>query len=367
MFNFLFTIRRTVVIFFAAVAVILFLNCSIGLIMYAYYYDCDPVQARKLQNYDKLVPDFIENIAGHINGMTGLFVASLFCAALSIVSPVLHSMAGIYCKDYIRPLKLYKSSDDNAKFTMRLIIFAVGTYCAASGMLVHTFPEVFRILNAITNMTNGAKFGVFTMGFFWPWININVSRWNVSFVTNQSCKLFQIIGICLFIFQGLLSGTVFSMFVVCSLISNAQYHLATGELRQSTMPTSIDGCNDGNFTITKSAWVINLRIRLFFYFFFNISSIFSANMILFSDADEEFTIHNISFHWFTLIGVICAWIPGVLISHITGGRDLTNFNYRLFSPWIERWLPRQCLHTTLKQISIVNDEEEKNKLLIQWL
>lgn len=95
-----------------------------------------------------------------------------------------------------------------------------------------------------------------------------------------------------------------------------------------------------------------------------IASNFSPEAILFSDADEEFAIHDISFHWYTLIGVVCVWVPGVLLSYFTGGRDLTNFNFQLISPWLHRWIPKKLLHTKLRAISIINDNE-KNEPLIQ--
>lgn len=46
------------------------------------------------------------------------------------------------------------------------------------------------------------------------------------------------------------------MCVVLSLIANAQYRIATGELRHVTMPTSIDGCNYQNLTIVQASYVI---------------------------------------------------------------------------------------------------------------
>lgn len=154
-------------IFFVAVAIMLFINCGIGLTMYAYYYNCDPVKAHILPNYDKLLPHFVQNISGEISGMPGLFVAALFCASLSIVSPMMHTMAGILYKDVIRPMNLFLDNDANANLVMRLIIFVVGTYCALSSVLVEHFHFAFQILNSITGMTTGAKIGVFTMGLFW--------------------------------------------------------------------------------------------------------------------------------------------------------------------------------------------------------
>lgn len=142
--------------------------------MYSYYHDCDPVKSHAIANYDALLPHFAQRIIGHIDGMPGLFVACLFCASLSVVAPMLHSMSGILYKDCIRPLNLFTDNDANANFAMRIIIFAIGTYCALSSILVETFHSAFQLLNAITSMTTGAKVGVFTLGLFWPWTNINV-------------------------------------------------------------------------------------------------------------------------------------------------------------------------------------------------
>lgn len=153
-------------ILFVGVAVILFINCGIGLIMYAFYHDCDPVKAHILPNYDKLLPQFAQSIAGKISGMPGLFVASLFCAAFSICAPMLHSLCGILYKDCIRPLKLFTDNDANANLVMRILIFAIGSWCAFSSTLVESFHTAFHTLNAITSMTTGAKVGVFTMGSF---------------------------------------------------------------------------------------------------------------------------------------------------------------------------------------------------------
>lgn len=82
--------------------------------------------------------------------------------------------------------------------------------------------------------------------------------------------------------------------------------------------------------------------------------------MIFSGADEEFAIHDISFHWYTLIGVLCVWVPGVSISYLTGGRDFSKFNFQLVSPFVHRWIPKKYLHTKLKVISVIN-EKEKNE------
>lgn len=101
-----------------------------------------------------------------------------------------------------------------------------------------------------------------------------------------------------------------------------------------------------------------------FFKFRNILSVLcSPEAVLFSDADEEFAIHDISFHWYTLIGVICVWLLGVSLSYWTGGRDLSNFNFQLVSPLVHRWIPKKFLHTKLRNVISVNDNGKSEPLI----
>lgn len=161
------------IIFFFGIVIVMLFNCANGLIMYAYYHDCDPIEARFVANHEKLIPRFVEDVAGHIPGMVGIFAASMISASLTIVSSALHSVSGILYNDFIRPSKLF--GDAKANLTMQTIVFLFGVYCIIGGVLVERYHSIFHILNTIIGMTTGAKFGVFTMGLFWRSTNINVS------------------------------------------------------------------------------------------------------------------------------------------------------------------------------------------------
>lgn len=58
----------------------------LGLVMYTFYADCDPLQSGQLTQISQLVPQFVRDIVGHIGGMRGLFVSSLLCASLRWVT-----------------------------------------------------------------------------------------------------------------------------------------------------------------------------------------------------------------------------------------------------------------------------------------
>lgn len=142
--------------------------------MYAHYRNCDPAVAGAIRSHDTLILHFLHTTAGHIDGINGIFVASLFCAALCSVASAMHTMSAIIYLDVIRPHAFAVDDNVRANYALRVIILLIGTYCALSSLLVQRFYAAFRALNAVANMTMGAKVGVFTVGLFYPFVNIQV-------------------------------------------------------------------------------------------------------------------------------------------------------------------------------------------------
>lgn len=166
---------RSMIIFFFGIVFIMGLNCATGIIMYSYYHGCDPVKANIVNKYDKLMPKFVQDVAGHIPGMPGIFISCVFSASLSTVSAGLHAVAGIIYGDYVRPLKMFAHTDSSANFSMRIIIFLLGTVCAFGGVIIERFNSIFQIMTTVAGTTTGAKFGVFTIGMLYPWANQKVN------------------------------------------------------------------------------------------------------------------------------------------------------------------------------------------------
>lgn len=68
--------------------------------------------------------------------------------------------------------------------------------------------------------------------------------------------------------------------------------------------------------------------------------------------NDGFALHKISAHWYTLIGWFAVWIPGVVISYLTGGKDVNDVNFQLLAPCVRRIIPRRYRHAKLKVIHI---------------
>ena len=57
---------------------------SVGLIIYANYYNCDPVMDKKITKNDQIVAYYVEQVANKISGISGLFMAALLSSAIRL-------------------------------------------------------------------------------------------------------------------------------------------------------------------------------------------------------------------------------------------------------------------------------------------
>lgn len=53
-----------------------------GLIVYATYAGCDPILEGKIERYNQILPFYVMDKLGHINGLPGIFVATFISSTL---------------------------------------------------------------------------------------------------------------------------------------------------------------------------------------------------------------------------------------------------------------------------------------------
>lgn len=188
-------VKRSLMFFGAGVIVIMLFNCFVGigkmqsifekftliallyifpfLAMYALYHDCDPITLGYVQKADKMMPFFVEDIAGHLIGVPGIFISSVFSAALSTMSANLNALAGIVYLDYIKPY--IKHTERKANYIMRGFICACGVYSIVGGLVVEQFSSILQLIYSIGGVTMGAVFGVYVLGMLVPRVHGRVS------------------------------------------------------------------------------------------------------------------------------------------------------------------------------------------------
>lgn len=74
--------RRALGLAIVGIMTIMASSMFTGLVMFAKYYKCDPLQRGSITNHDQLVPIFVMEEANFIPGLAGLFISGIFSAAL---------------------------------------------------------------------------------------------------------------------------------------------------------------------------------------------------------------------------------------------------------------------------------------------
>lgn len=103
---------------------IITINCFVGLLAYAYYYNCDVLRYRpdreKQMKSEQILPDLVINIFGDIEGLSGLFVAMIYSAALSTISSGMNALASVTISDFAKPYMLSAQKIKNQNYMARL-------------------------------------------------------------------------------------------------------------------------------------------------------------------------------------------------------------------------------------------------------
>ena len=93
------------------------LPCFCGLVIFANYYECDPLtqSVDKVDNQNKLMSFFVLQNLGLYPGVSGLFLSSIFSGSLSSVSSCLNSMAALIFQDFLKLFRYFQNFNDKQK------------------------------------------------------------------------------------------------------------------------------------------------------------------------------------------------------------------------------------------------------------
>lgn len=124
---------------------------------------------------DQLLPLFVMDTLGDYPGLTGLFIAGVFSAALSSLSTCLNSMSAVVLEDFVKPFVKRPLSDSAINWIMRSVVVGMGVLCVCLVYVVEHMGTVLQLTMSLEAITNGPLFGIFSIGIFMPWISGNVS------------------------------------------------------------------------------------------------------------------------------------------------------------------------------------------------
>lgn len=275
-----------------------------GLAMFSKYYGCDPIKSKRIPSVDQLMPLYVLDTMGSIPGLTGLFVAGIFSAALSSVSPVLNSLAAVTMEDYLKPFMKQDISDQNRVFYMKILVLAYGTICLLLAFLSRYLGSLLQSSLVIFGMIGGPVLAVFTLGVLLPHVN-------------QKGSL-----------TGLVIGLVFS------------FTMGFGRPAVKNLPTYINECPA----------VLNKTIQ--------------QSMLLNDESPNEnyFYWHRISYMYCIVLGFMVTFLVALMVSSIFKEEHCDNPD--LFTPFVAKRLKKSGILLKKKFVKKdINSPDELNNIL----
>lgn len=246
----------------------------LGLIVYAKYESCDPVSTGQIKKLDQIVPLFVMQVASKIPGLPGLFIAGIFSAALSSISSILNTKAGIIYEDFIRH-RFPNATEKRASDVMKLLVVILGIIMLSLVFVVEHLGSIFRLNYAINGLTIGAFFGIFSIGM-------------MSRTANT---------------KGVMCGAIMSLLVVGTIIIGAQSLPKPPPLSFKT--------DDCEYPWNMTEPLVNLSNQ--------------------RDSIEDIPlIFRLSFMYYALLGTIILFVVALPVSWATGGCE--PFDERLLTP-----------------------------------
>ncbi|XP_077331674.1 sodium/iodide cotransporter [Lithobates pipiens] len=137
-----------------------------GIVMFAYYINCDPLLAGYVSAPDQYIPFMVLEIFEHYPGIPGLFLACAYSGTLSTASTSINAMAAVTVEDLIKPNK--------ADISMKKLIYISKGLSLIYGCACITVAALSSLLGGgvlqgsftIMGVTSGPLLGVFILGIF---------------------------------------------------------------------------------------------------------------------------------------------------------------------------------------------------------
>ncbi|XP_067675334.1 sodium/iodide cotransporter-like [Haliotis asinina] len=248
-------------------AVVVSLCCMIGVLLFAFYEECDPLQFNLVDGKDELVPLFVMDILGHLPGLPGIFLSCVFSGCLSTLSSGINALSGVLLQDFIRPHCARNISSITATVITKVSAAVCGFGCIGLAFLAGNYGNMLQLSYMVMSVFDGPVFGIFILGMFFPRAN----KW------------------------GAVCGYMASLAFTTWISVGAYVNRVTGP----TLHLSVHGCNWNATNFTMPTTTLPHEAS--------------------PEGDDTYlSIYRLSFLYYTLSGAIVNVIVGVVVSLITG-------------------------------------------------
>ncbi|XP_078486772.1 sodium-coupled monocarboxylate transporter 2-like [Ciona intestinalis] len=277
-----------------------------GIVLYAYYKDCDPLTTGQVKIKDALLPFMVLEIFKESPGMSGVFISSVFSGSLSTVSTAITALASVTVHDFLKPIFPW-SEKTYANISRGLVIF-YGLVLMLFAYLASKLGAILQAAISIIGLLCGPVVGLFTLGVLFPFAN---SAGSLS-------GLFVGIAMNVWVFVGSKSypppakfanALPLSCAVSSNLVANSSQAMTTTAFGQS----------------------INMT---------------TSSPVLATTRPPVSDLYAMSYMYYSAFGFCFVVLVGVIVSLATGGYKTRKevdpkLIYRFFDHWLFKWIPEK--------------------------
>ncbi|XP_076687275.1 sodium-coupled monocarboxylate transporter 1 [Andrena cerasifolii] len=286
--------RRALWIFIFGVLAIMGICGYAGMLIYAWYHECDPLTTKLAGAKDQLLPLLVMNILSDFPGLPGLFVAGVFSAALSSLSTGLNSMAAVVLEDFVKPFRKTPFTPKMADILMKLTVVVLGVICVGLVFVVEkTGSHVLQLSTSLASITSGPSLGIFSMGVLLPWVNA----------------------------KGALIGGLSGLGFMGWISLSAEAAIASGRLKFDEKPVTTEGCYY-SFPQVENLMLFDPPV-----------SILEDDSFL----PEPLALYRLSYLWYTVTGALVTMSVALAVSLISS-QNVEKLDPMLLAPFIRRFV-----------------------------
>ncbi|KAL4220041.1 Sodium-dependent multivitamin transporter [Mactra antiquata] len=297
-----------------------------GVIAYAYYdtLACDPLKAKQITNPNQIIPYMVMDIFKGLQGMPGLFMASLFSASLSTLSSGLSSLSALFWTDIVKPHTKPMSEFKSTVLSKLSVVFFGALAVFIAFMIALVGGTLIQIAGSLLSAFGGPLTGLFMFGAFCPWGNS----------------------------KGALGGTIIST-IVTFIITLGQMS-TKGAVKNTKLPSApMDMCpviGDmlSNMTMTNEtmvSYLVNNATEMT-----SVMTTTAASVAGYPEPTGIKRIFMLSYQWFGVIGILQVLIFGTIISLCTGYKKPGEVDRKYLIPFYDSLFPflPECLLRPLR-------------------
>ncbi|XP_039303168.1 sodium-coupled monocarboxylate transporter 1 isoform X2 [Solenopsis invicta] len=308
--------RRALWIFMVGVTLLICLCGYAGMLIYAWYHECDPLTTKLARAKDQLLPLLVMNVLGEFPGLPGLFVAGVFSAALSSLSTGLNSMAAVVLEDFVKPFTKTPFTRRGADIFMKLTVVVLGAICVALVFVVEQAgTHMLQLSITLGSITNGPSFGIFNMGILLPWING----------------------------KGALIGGIVGLGFMGWLGLSAEAAITSGKIKFDMKPVTTEGCT---YSFSQ---VENLLLSV------------PPDSILDDVEETSWALYRISYLWYTMAGALVTMGVGLIVTLITS-EDIEKLDPMLVAPFVRKYLKTSRKDIALEELQQIKVSKLNEKV-----